>query len=58
MAHLRENRARLREEWVARIRDAHLLEVMTQQELATETISVQDSYLEVLETGGVEALKH
>ena len=31
---------------------------MTQQEMATETISVRDSYLEVLETGGVEALKH
>ena len=36
---------------------------MTQQEMATETISVYDNYIvstyvEVLETGSVEALKH
>src|SRR6478752_4505753 len=31
VAQLREHRARLREEWVGRIRDAHLLEAMTQQ---------------------------
>ena len=45
VAHLRENRARLREEWVARIRDTHLLEAMTQQAMATETTSVYDNYI-------------
>ena len=29
VAHLREHRTKLREEWVGRIRDAHLLEAMT-----------------------------
>ena len=58
VAHLREHRARLREEWVGRIRDAHLLDAMTQQEMAAETTSGYDNYLEVLETGSVEALQH
>ena len=58
VAHLREHRSELREEWVGRIRDAHLLEAMTQQEMAAETTSVYDNYVEVLETGSVEALQH
>ena len=58
VAHLREHRSKLREEWVGRIRDAHLLEAMTQQEMAAETTSVYDNYVEVLETGSVEALQH
>ncbi len=58
VAHLRENRAKLREEWVGRIHEARLLEAMTQQERATETTSVYDNYVEVLETGSVEALQH
>ena len=33
VAHLRENRAKLREEWVGRIHEAHLLEAMTQEKL-------------------------
>jgi rsbT co-antagonist protein RsbR len=57
VAHLREHRAKLREEWVDRIHDAHLLEAMTQQERAAETTSVYDNYVEVLETGSVEALQ-
>jgi hypothetical protein len=46
VAHLREHRSKLREEWVGRIRDAQLLEAMTQQEMAGETTSVYDNYLE------------
>ena len=58
MAHLRDNRAKLRHEWVSRIHETHLLEAMTQQERAAETTSVYDNYVEVLETGSVEALQH
>ena len=49
---------RLREEWASRIQDAHLLQAMTPQEMAAETTSVYDNYVEVLETGSVEALQH
>src|SRR3712207_3147092 len=58
VAHLREHRTRLREEWASRIHAAHLLEAMTPQETADETTSVYDNYVEVLETGSVEALQH
>jgi rsbT co-antagonist protein RsbR len=58
VAHLREHRTRLREEWVGRIRETHLLQAMTAQEMSAETTLVYDNYVEVLETGSVEALKH
>jgi len=58
VAHLREHRTRLRQEWVNRIHEAHLLDAMTPQEVAAETTSVYDNYVEVLETGSVEALQH
>ena len=58
VAHLREHRTRLRQDWAGRISDAHLLEAMTPQEMAAETTSVYDNYVEVLETGSVEALQH
>ena len=58
VAHLREHRKRLRQEWASRIQDAHLLEAMTPQERDLETTSVYDNYVEVLETGSVEALQH
>src|SRR4026208_960608 len=57
VAHLREHRSRLREEWVNRIHGAHLLEAMTPQETTDETTSVYDNYVEVLETGSGEALQ-
>jgi rsbT co-antagonist protein RsbR len=57
VAHLREHRTKLRQEWVSRIHDAHLLEAMTPQEMGAETSSVYDNYVEVLETGSVEALQ-
>ena len=58
VAHLREHHTRLREEWVTRIHEAHLLQAMTAQEMAAETTLVYDNYVEVLETGSVEALQH
>ena len=57
VAHLREHRSLLREEWANRIHGAHLLEAMTPQETTDETTSVYDNYVEVLETGSVEALQ-
>jgi rsbT co-antagonist protein RsbR len=58
VSHLRENRSRLREQWVQSIHDAHLLEAMTAQEMTAETTSVYDNYVEVLETGSVGALQY
>jgi len=58
VAHLHEHRSKLREEWASRIHQARLLEAMTPQETADETTSVYDNYVEVLETGSVDALKH
>src|SRR4029450_13608502 len=58
VAHLREHRTRLRQEWAGRIQEAGLLHAMTHQEMAAETTSVYDNYVEVLETGSVEALQH
>jgi rsbT co-antagonist protein RsbR len=57
VAHLREHRTKLRQQWAARIHDTHLLEAMTLQEMAVETTSVYDNYVEVLETGSVQALQ-
>ena len=59
MAHLREHRDEAaRRVGLAASSDAHLLEAMTPQEMAAETTSVYDNYVEVLETGSVEALQH
>jgi rsbT co-antagonist protein RsbR len=58
VAHLRDNRTRLRQEWATRITDAHLLATMTPQEVFSEATSVYDNYVEVLETGSVDALQH
>jgi rsbT co-antagonist protein RsbR len=57
VAHLRENRTQLREEWATRITGAHLLTAMTPQEVFSEATSVYDNYVAVLETGSVEALE-
>lgn len=58
VAHLRDNRTQLRQQWAARITDAHLLASMTPHEIFNEATSVYDNYVEVLETGSVEALRH
>jgi rsbT co-antagonist protein RsbR len=57
VAHLRQNRTQLREEWARRITEAQLLIAMTKDEIFTEATSVYDNYVEVLETGSVEALQ-
>ena len=57
VAHLREHRTQLRQEWVERIDQSRLLSAMTPQEVHSETTSVYDNYVEVLETGNVEALR-
>jgi rsbT co-antagonist protein RsbR len=55
--HLRQNRTVLREEWARRITVAELLTAMTPEELFSEATAVYDNYVEVLETGSVEALQ-
>ena len=55
--HLRQNRTILREEWARRITEAQLLTAMTPEELFSEATAVYDNYVEVLETGSVEALQ-
>src|SRR5256886_16916674 len=57
VAHLRQNRTHLRQEWATRIREAGLLTAMSEEEIFTEATSVYDNYVEVLETGNVEALQ-
>jgi rsbT co-antagonist protein RsbR len=57
VAYLRQNRTRLREEWVRRITDAQLLSVMTSEEIFSEVTAVYDNYVDALETGSVETLQ-
>src|SRR5213595_3926083 len=57
VAHLRQNRTQLREEWARRITDAQLLTATSKEEIFCEATSVYDNYVEVLETGSVEALQ-
>src|SRR5919197_3975627 len=57
VAHLRQNRTQLREEWARRITRAQLLTAMTEDEIFAEATSVYDSYVEALETGTYEALQ-
>lgn len=58
VAHLRAHRTELRQLWAERITEAHLLSSMTSQEVFSEATSVYDNYVEVLETGSVQALQH
>ena len=57
VAHLRQNRAQLREEWVRRIAETKLLQAMTRDEIFAEATSVYDSYVEALETQALETLQ-
>src|SRR5579863_7320895 len=57
VAHLRQNRTQLREEWARRITEAQLLTAMTKEEIFAEATSIYDNYVDVLETGAVEALQ-
>src|SRR5260370_201708 len=57
VAHLRQNRTQLREEWVVRISETRLLTAMTKEEIFAEATSIYDSYVEALETEAFEALQ-
>lgn len=57
VAHLRQNRTQLREEWARRITEAQLLTAMSKEEIFAEATAVYDNYVAVLETGSVEALQ-
>ncbi len=57
VAHLRQNRTQLREEWARRITEAKLLTAMSPEEIFAEATAVYDNYLEALETGSIEALE-
>ena len=57
VAHLRQNRTQLREEWVVRITETRLLTAMTKEEIFAEATSIYDSYVEALETEAFEALQ-
>ncbi len=57
VAHLRQNRTQLREEWARRITETQLLTAMTSEEVFSEATSIYDNYVETLESGSVEALQ-
>ena len=57
VAHLRQNRTQLREEWLRRIFAAQLLTAMSRDEIFAEATSVYDSYVEALETRTLETLQ-
>jgi rsbT co-antagonist protein RsbR len=57
VAHLRQHRTQLREEWLRRIFAAELLTAMSRDEVFAEATSVYDSYVEALETRTLEALQ-
>ena len=55
VAHLRQGRSPLREEWARRIMGARFLTAMTNDEILAEVSSVYDNYLGALETGSISA---
>jgi rsbT co-antagonist protein RsbR len=57
VAHLRQGRTQLREEWARRITEANLLTAMSREEIFAEATAVYDNYVEVLESGSMEALE-
>jgi rsbT co-antagonist protein RsbR len=57
VAHLRQSRTQLREEWARRITEAQFLTAMSKEEIFAEATAVYDNYVDVLETGAVEALQ-
>jgi rsbT co-antagonist protein RsbR len=57
VAHLRDQRSELREEWARRITDAQLLSAMSPDEIFNEVTAVYDNYVDTLETGSVERLQ-
>jgi rsbT co-antagonist protein RsbR len=57
VAHLRQSRTQLREEWARRITEAQLLTAMSKEEIFVEATALYDNYVDVLETGSMEALQ-
>jgi rsbT co-antagonist protein RsbR len=57
VAHLRQNRTQLREEWARGITEARLLTAMSNEEIFAEATAVYDNYVEALESGTFEALQ-
>src|SRR5258708_12918032 len=57
VAHLRQNRPQLHEEWVVRISETRLLTAMTKEEIFSEPTSVYTSSVEALKTEASEAPK-
>jgi rsbT co-antagonist protein RsbR len=57
VAYLRQKRPELREQWAARISEAQLLRVMSQEEIFSEVTAVYDNYVDALETGSVQTLQ-
>jgi rsbT co-antagonist protein RsbR len=58
VAHLRQLRTQLREEWARRITESGFLQAMSKEEIFAEATTVYDNYVTVLETGSVEALEN
>src|SRR5260370_42495397 len=57
VAHLRQNRTQLREEWVVRISETRLLTPMTKEEIFAEATSVYATYVQALDTKTFEPLQ-
>jgi signal transduction histidine kinase len=57
VAHLRQERAILRQEWARRIHEAKLLKAMTKEEIFAAATAIYDNYVKVLETGNVKDLQ-
>jgi signal transduction histidine kinase len=57
VAHLRRERALLREEWARRIRHAKLLTAISEQEIFREATALYDKYVAALETDSVGDLQ-
>src|SRR5512135_2721202 len=57
VAHLRQNRTQLREEWANWITQARLLTAMTHDEIFAEATTIYDNHVAALESGTFEALQ-
>ncbi len=57
VAHLRDNRTQLRQEWARRITQASLLTAMSQDEIFAEATTIYENYVDALESGTFEALQ-
>jgi rsbT co-antagonist protein RsbR len=57
VAHLREKRSQLRQEWARAISDAGLLTAMSPTEILAEATTIYDSYVDALATGTYAVLQ-